>query len=200
MKHRLLLALLLLLVVSGCSTVPAYAPQHLDWPQREAALQQITAWQLEGRIAIRTADDSWSGSLWWQQLDDTYEIKFSGPFGQGAINLVGDQQQVVLNSSEGEIVGHDGAEQLMYEQLGWRVPISSLRYWVLGRPDPTKNSSLLEFDDFDRIKSLQQGGWSVNYRRYQLFQQLDVPGKIAIKNHQLGVKLVIDHWQQPEKI
>ena len=88
----------------------------------------------------------------------------------------------------------------MYEQLGWRVPISSLRYWVLGRPDPSKNSSLLEFDDFGRIKSLQQDGWSVNYRRYQLFQQLDLPGKIAIKNHQLGVKLVIDRWQQPEKI
>ncbi|VAW87056.1 hypothetical protein MNBD_GAMMA18-1832 [hydrothermal vent metagenome] len=198
--QRLFLALLLLLVVSGCSTVPTYAPQHLNWPQREAALQQITAWQLEGRIAIRTADDSWSGSLWWQQLDEAYEIRFSGPFGQGAINLTGDQQQVVLNSSEGEMVGHDGAEQLMYEQLGWRVPISSLRYWVLGRPDPTENSSLLEFDDFGRIKSLQQGSWSVNYRRYRLFQQLDVPDKIAIKNYQLGVKLVIDHWQQPEKI
>ncbi len=198
--YRSLLALLLLLLVSGCSTVPTHSPQILDWPQREAALQQITAWQLEGRIAIRTTDDSWSGSLWWQQLDDMYELKFSGPFGQGAINLKGDQKQVVLNSSEGEIVGHNGAEQLMYEQLGWRVPISSLRYWVLGLPDPSKNSSLLEFDDFGRIKLLQQGGWSINYRRYQLFQQLDVPGKIAIKNHKLGVKLVIDHWQQPEKI
>lgn len=197
--QRLLLVLLFLLVVSGCSTVPTHSPQNLDWPQREAALQQITAWQLEGRIAIRTADDSWSGSLWWQQLEDVYEIKFSGPFGQGAVNLTGDQQRVVLNSSEGEMVGHDGAEQLMYEQLGWRVPISSLRYWVLGRPDPTKNSLLLELDDFGRIKSLQQDGWSVSYRRYQLFQQLDLPGKIAIKNHQLGVKLVIDHWQQPEK-
>ncbi len=198
--YRSFIVLLLLFIVSGCSTVPTYAPQHLNWPQREAALQQITAWQLEGRIAIRTEDDSWSGSLWWQQLDDTYEIKFSGPFGQGAINLVGDQQQVVLNSSEGKIVGHDGAEQLMYEQLGWRVPISSLRYWVLGRPDPTQNSRLLEFDDFGRIKSLQQDGWSVNYRRYRLFQQIEVPDKIAIQNHQLGVKLVIDHWQQPEKI
>ncbi len=199
MKCRTLTVALVALIASGCATISPHTPQSLDWQQREAQLQQLTEWQLEGRFAVRTVDDSWSGSLRWLQRDHTYDINFSGPFGQGATRLTGDLEHVVLSTSEGEIIGYQGPEQLMYETLGWRIPISSLRYWAVGHPDPAKASPRVTLDAFDRITTLQQGEWHVSYPRYRLFQQIEVPGKIVIKNHQLSVKLVIDRWQQPEK-
>ncbi len=198
MKYSALTGVLAVLMLSGCASIPSHTPQSLDWQQREARLQQLTEWQLEGRIAIKTADNSWSGSLSWQQRDNAYDINLSGPFGQGATRLTGDPHHVVLSTSEGELVGHDGPEQLMYEALGWRMPITSLQYWAVGHPDPTKPPPQVTLDEFARINSLQQGEWHVSYPRYRLFQQIEVPGKIVIKNHQLRVRLVIDHWQKPK--
>ncbi|MCF6217671.1 MAG: lipoprotein insertase outer membrane protein LolB [Gammaproteobacteria bacterium] len=199
MKCATLAVVLSVLMLSGCASVPSHTPQLLDWQQREARLQQLTEWRLEGRFAIKTASDSWSGSLYWQQRDKAYDINLSGPFGQGAVRLTGDPYRVVLNTSEGELVGHEGPEQLMYEALGWRIPISSLQYWAVGHPDPAKSPPLVTLDEFERIASLQQGEWHVSYPRYRLFQQIELPGKIVIKNQQLRVRLVIDHWLQPEE-
>lgn len=197
--RSLLMASLLLL--AGCATVPSsYTPQQSNWSQREAQLQQFLDWQLEGRIAISTEDDSWSGSLQWQQLNQLYDIRFSGPFGQGAMSLTGDPERVVLSTSEGEIIGYQGPEQLMFDQLGWQVPISHLQYWVVGRPHPLDSAEQIEFDEFGRIKALQQSDWRVDYRRYRHYQNLELPDKIFIENHRLSVRLVINNWQQPEPI
>ena len=200
MISRLLFIILLLLLMTGCSSLPEHTPQQTDWQQREAQLEKFQQWQMDGRIAIRTEDDSWSGSLKWQQLGQLYDIRFSGPFGQGAINLTGDQYRVVLSSADGDIVGNNGVEQLLHQQLGWHVPISHLQYWVVGRPNPSVDGSVLQFDQFGRIERLQQDDWEVSYRRYQSYQQLDLPSKIFIENHRLSVRLVIDTWQQPELI
>ena len=200
MNHSSLLIVSLLLL-GGCTTLPSsHTPQSSDWQQREAQLKQFSDWQLEGRIAIHTQDDSWSGSLQWQQLNQLYDIRFSGPFGQGAMSLTGDAKRVVLSTSEGDIIGRNGPEQLMLDQLGWRVPISHLQFWVVGRPHPTDVSEKVEFDEYGRIKRLQQSDWRVDYRRYRHYQNLELPGKIFIENHRLSVKLVIDNWQQPEPI
>jgi len=199
MMHHLFITFALLLL-AGCSSLPDYVPKETDWQQREAKLAEFQQWQLEGRIAIRTDDDSWSGSLKWQQLGQFYDIHFSGPFGQGAINLTGDQQRVVLSSKDGDIIGHQGAEQLMYQQLGWRLPLSQLQYWVIGRPSPASAESVIELDEFGRIERLQQSDWKVSYRRYRQHLQLELPAKVFIENHKLSVRLVIDNWQQPELI
>ncbi len=190
------LLLLAIIALTGCSTSP-HQSQPLDWPQREAQLRQLVDWQVEGRVAIRTPQDSWSGSLQWQQQADFYDIHISGPFGQGAVALTGDQQRVVLTTSDGDIIGEHGPEQLMYEQLGWQMPIMNLKYWMLGRPNPQDADYNIELDALGRIESLQQGGWLIKYKRYRHFKMFELPAKIFIENHHLNVKLVIDGWQQP---
>ncbi len=185
-----------LLLISGCSTLLDYTPQQTSWQQREQQLQQFDRWQVEGRIALRTEDDSWSGSLHWQQLSQLYDIRISGPFGQGGISLSGDRYRVVLTTSDGSIIGNQGAEQLMYQQLGWRVPVDSLRYWMVGRPSPDSPTLQVVYDEYGRIQQLQQDDWKIDYKRYMSYQQLELPGKIFITNHHLSVKLVVDHWQQ----
>lgn len=193
-----LICYMLVTLLAGCSNLPDYTPKQSDWQQREEMLVKFQRWQLEGRIAIRTEDDSWSGSLKWQQLGQLYDIHFSGPFGQGAVNLVGDQQRVVLSTTDGDMVGNAGAEQLMYQQLGWRVPLSHLQYWVVGRPSPEVDDKVIQFDEFGRIKQLQQSDWQISYRRYRPHLNFELPAKIFIENHRLSVRLVIDSWQQPE--
>jgi len=186
--------LILLAALTGCAATPI-SPLQQSWQQREAYLQNLTDWQLQGRIGIRTADDSWSGSLRWQQQQDHYDIGFSGPLGQGAVKLQGDQDRVVLSTPEGDVVGHQGPEQLLRKQLGWQVPLSHLRYWVVGRPSPQWPGAKLSFDEFGRISQLQQDGWTIDYRRYQRLEDMELPSKVVVQNSTLTVKLVVDQWQ-----
>jgi outer membrane lipoprotein LolB len=47
------------------------------------------------------------------------------------------------------------AEALANEVLGWRVPVSGMRDWILGRPDPARPSRALPDGDFE------QTGWII---------------------------------------
>jgi outer membrane lipoprotein LolB len=49
--------------------------------------QQLTGldgWQIDGKIGIRAPKDSGSGTLFWLQRQDYYDIRLSGPLGRGA--------------------------------------------------------------------------------------------------------------------
>lgn len=196
-----LLAALLCMGLAACASVP---PPQLDtpqsWQERAQLLQDIKGWELHGRIAIQTGDDSWSGSLNWLQRQASYHIQFSGPLGQGNVSLIGDAQQVLLRTPDGDITGSRGPETLLLERLGWHVPVTHLQHWVLGRPSPEAPAVQIQLDDQGRLRSLRQTDWTVDYRRYRAVGALELPDKVFITNHRLSVRLVIDQWLFPDPL
>ena len=189
------------LLFSGCAIRPPAALEPPSeriaklWQQHASAVRAQADWVLDARIAAHNTDDGWSGKLHWQQGGDSYQLSFNAPFGQGGLQLDGGPQQVVMRTSDGQSFVAADAESLLYQQLGWRLPLNNLRYWVRGVPVPAgADAPLLSFDESGRLSYLQQSSWQIEYPAYRQADGLMLPRKVYLENPELSVRLVIDRW------
>ena len=195
------LIFLYVVLLSGCELLPVTeAPataRTIDlqaaWAQHQSQLNTLEAWTLDGRISLRHEEEAWHASLRWQQIDSVYHINMFGPFGQGAVQLDGSPQSVILQH-DGQTVQSDDAEQLLRQQLGLQVPVNGLRYWAVGLAAPGSNYKE-ELDSVGRLAVLQQNGWRVRYRGYVAVKGFMLPGKVFLDHDGLDVRLVVDQWQ-----
>jgi len=195
-----LLTVFLALGLVACTTVPP-APQRTPeelsqlWQHHRKVVLQWHAWSLEGRIAVNTENDGWSGELQWSQSPTGFQIHFSAPFGQGAFQLVSNSLGVEMRTSDGKHFQASDAESLLQQHLGWQLPLDAFRYWVTGLPAPGTDAQL-KFNADGQLAELDQEQWHVSYPAYMNVGTLMMPRKIFLKNPMLGVRLVIDHWTQ----
>ncbi len=52
---------------------------------RKAQLEQLSHWQINGKIAVITKQDSGSASVNWQERQGSYTISMYGPLGANGI-------------------------------------------------------------------------------------------------------------------
>lgn len=186
----------LLLLLAGCAATPELPPvadPSQAWADHQRRLAGVAAWQLGGRIAIRTEDEGWQAGIDWRQQEQAYLIQLTGPLGQGSLRLEGDGRLVTLSSGEDTLVDED-AEALLYRQMGWRVPLAALRYWALGLPAP--GAAEQELNPQGMLARLHQAGWTIEFRDYVHRGELTLPGRLFISNHRAQVRLVVDRWEK----
>lgn len=187
--------LLLLLTLAACATVPhPQTAAPTEWQQHQADVAALQQWQLQARVSVVSEGNGWSGKLLWQQRDETYQLQFNAPLGQGAFRLQGGEGGVVMELSNGQVFSAANAEALIYEQLGWRFPLHELRYWVVGVPAPG-TSPRLTFHAEGSLASLAQSHWRVRFPDYVQVDDMRLPKKIYLDNTELKVRLVVDRWQ-----
>lgn len=194
---RLVLLGITLLAVNACS-IHSPRPQNglspeQGWQQHQQQLQGLTLWQLSGRLAVSNEEKAWHMKLSWHQDEERYLLNIIAPLGQGAMRLEGDSRQVVMLTDDGERFESSDPELLLYQQLGWKVPISALRYWVLGLEAPGEARKTL--DEYGRLSQLEQSGWQIRFLDYQTKQGFELPRKVFINNHRAQIKLIIGDWQ-----
>ena len=167
---------------------------------RQQTLSAVRQWSLEGRIAIQAGPEGWHATLRWSQNITAYDLKLSSPLGQDVLQLHGDEDGIVLRTSEG-IESDVDAENLLARHLGWHLPLGGLRYWVLGLPDPASPVSQQEreLDGLGRLTRLRQSGWEIEFRRYTSVAGIDLPDKIFLSNKVTGkpleVRLAVEKWE-----
>lgn len=191
-----LLVPLLLAMLAGCAVEPPRQPassRELAWQERQAQLKPLQLWQLTGRLAIQSGDDGFNATLIWRQEQDKYRMQLVAPLGQGSMQLEGDNQQVELRTSEGNSAVAADPDTLILTQLGWRVPVSALRYWVLGLAAP--GDAVMDIDEFGRLHRLKQSGWEVEFLDYTMHGTQELPARLFVNNHQAQVRLVIKRWE-----
>jgi outer membrane lipoprotein LolB len=186
------------LVLGGCSSLPP-APlnspeSQQKWIERNDQLARLSTWRYSGRIALQVADEGWNANVVWSQFESVYEIELRGPFGAGAVSILGSPWGVqVRNGDEPPVLG-ENAQQLLHQRIGWLLPIESLEHWVLGRPDPGADSKY-DIDPDGRLVRLSQFGWTVEYKSYLTATPgYELPRKIFARNENIGLRLVIDQW------
>jgi outer membrane lipoprotein LolB len=174
------------LLLSACSSVPVEPEVHYSKLAREH-LYKLERWTFEGRLALTGKNDSWSASIHWGHKPDDEKIKLSGPLGQGAtvIQLTGDV--VTIDRGDGQAQSSAQPEEFINQQLGMFVPVHSLRYWVVGLPEPT--SKFVE-----TAAGFTQSGWLIEYKQMQPIDNQSMPRKITVTNEQVKLKLFIDQW------
>lgn len=193
MRRAWLIAFLLL--GAGCATTrQAYdLPEMESWETRAAILGDVEEWQFKGRIAVKAGDDGFNGRFSWEQDDDAFNATVSGPLGMGTVRIAGDGRAVVLTDKDGVATELDDVELELQYRYGWAIPVASLRFWVLGIPDPAR-PAVTEIDDEGLLRRLEQGGWSVDITGYQQGGGQSMPRILSASNSATRVRVVIDRW------
>jgi outer membrane lipoprotein LolB len=188
---------LLIFAFSGCAIQTPVPDDSLSprWEKNKLGLEQIDSWNMRGRVAIQLDKESGSASLNWKQVHDDYVIKIIAPFGKGSLELVGNLHGVTMRDANNQLQHASKPETLLQAYLGWQVPLTGMKHWILGLPDPVHEILNMVLDENAQISELSQAGWQVKYGRYTQANELSLPAKIEMKNENLKVKLVIKKWE-----
>jgi len=195
--------------LAGCTTLPSLPPPSENpaatWQARRLALAPLTHWTIQGRLALRTADNGGQASLQWVRDQDRHTIDITGPLGRGHMRLTQDRDGAELRDADQKTWYAPSAQQLLFRTTGWFIPLDGLNYWMLGLPAPDSTATQ-DLDDWGRLKNLRQSGWDIRFLEYTRIGAVDLPSKLFVKklaeaaggddpkNTTLEVRLLIEHW------
>ncbi|MFC1772215.1 lipoprotein insertase outer membrane protein LolB [Pseudomonadota bacterium] len=185
-----------LLLVSACATRPTVSPSAAEsvWLAHQASVQNLSNWQVQGRVAVSREQEGWNANFDWQQSGEDYRIRLRGPFGQGAVELHGNNAGVWLKRKDQPALYAHDAEALLEAETGWHLPLNGFGSWLRGLPEAAAPATL-DWDTEGRLRSLLQADWEIDYRRYQVVNDLSLPDRLRLNRDSLLVKVVIDQWE-----
>jgi outer membrane lipoprotein LolB len=191
---RLATALPALALLAACATVPRIEPPPAKpWAERRAELQALRDFELRGRVAVMAGEEGFNASLRWLQEQETARLALDGPFGAGGLELLAQGENLELRTARGERLDGEAARAELERRLGFAVPLGSLRYWVLGAPDPLPPAEE-SLDADQRLARLEQTGWIVDFDRYVLANGRWLPQRLTARRADARVRLVVDRW------
>ena len=186
--------LILLFGLVGCvSTGGVLLPNIDDWETRKAILGDADEWEFSGRIGVSAGNDGFNGKLWWRQDGIVFRARISGPLGVGTIFINGVRSELTLTDRDGVVTELGDAEVELRERYGWTIPVTSLRYWALGIPDPASPSED-SFNESGQLSGLTQRNWQVTIAQYSEGGGQAMPRRLTAVNEDIKVRLVIDNW------
>ncbi|MEZ5590155.1 MAG: lipoprotein insertase outer membrane protein LolB [Gammaproteobacteria bacterium] len=188
---RLLLGACAVSLLSACASLTPVADQP---PVVSAATLQN--WQVQGRLAAINGNESWPASVRWEQNQQIYAVDLIGPLGQGRISVRGDASSVELSTGQERLQARD-PDALLAQATGLQVPISGLKYWIRGIPDPA-TPARIERNADGRIARLEQNGWRIDYPNWIQEQGIDLPKRIQAVQDALKVNIAITTWTLPQ--
>lgn len=202
MTHRFLLrfiAIFLVLFLAACATTRAPVRLAGDavtlglQEQREKALADSDHWTLEGRLSVSDGKESGSGGLTWRQDGDRYEFTVRAPVTGRSFRLTGGPEGAELEGLDGGPRRGADAESLMASAVGWQIPMTELKRWVLGL-QANGGPADIAFGA-DRLPSrLVQDGWTVDYRQWDATKQPAMPVRVFAEKAPYKVRLSIEDW------
>ncbi len=165
------------------------------WRERRKILRGIGEWSVFGKLALRTGDAGWTATLYWKQEGDSYRIRLSGPFGGGGVQIEGDGDRVELRTADNQVFTSSDPEQLLYDHVGWWVPLSGLRYWMLGRIEPGVPVDRVYIDVAGRALQFLQDGWEVRYLDYRDVDGFAMPRKATLESDRVTASVLVSRWE-----
>ena len=189
-----LFLLLPALMLAGCAARTGITlPEMADWEARKAILEATDEWEFAGRIGLSAGDEGFNGKLWWRQDGVVFRARVSGPLGVGTIFINGDRGELTLTDRDGVVTELDDAEAELRQRYGWTIPVTSLRYWALGIPDPAAVSQPA-FGAHGLMTELEQRNWRVTIGQYAEAAGQLMPRRLTALHDDVRVRLVIDSW------
>ncbi|WP_395621539.1 lipoprotein insertase outer membrane protein LolB [Dokdonella sp.] len=195
MKNLLVFALAVLLAACSAPRTRPDAQGSGDQERREQQLAAQPEWSLQGRIAVSAPGDSGSGSLHWQQQGDHYRISVNAPVSGKTWTLAGDQAGASLSGLHGQPRHASDAATLLQRELGWKVPVADLAWWVRGLRAP--GTSEMSFREDGLPAEIRQHGWVVEFRDYLADHDPLMPRRIFASNGRYTVRLIVQQWRFP---
>jgi len=185
---------LAILGLSACrSLMPA---PGLPWPERRAALQAVADYDFSGRLAAANGAEGFSASVDWRQRGAESDLLLRAPLGVGGARLHYDGSRLQVTGADGTLLDGEAARNELVRRLGFEPPLASLRYWLLGVPDPA-TAAAETLDGAQRLQQLQQSDWQVAYSDYRPTAGQWLPQRLALQRGEWRLKLQVSRWQIP---
>lgn len=186
------------LLLSACA---APGPQRSTtereqaYADRFASLQAWQSWGFTGRLGMDDGEDGGSGRLDWNTEGDSATLQFRGALGQGAWQLETSPSQARLALSDGSVRQAPSVDALVWQEIGWQLPVSAFSWWVRGLAWPdTGGADSLQLNDDGTPAMLKQMGWTVSYDRYVDHAGEQLPGRLLARQGDVQVKLAVRRW------
>jgi outer membrane lipoprotein LolB len=195
---RAFMTLCLLATLAACSSLPIQAPTSTAaslslHQQHLASLSRIQRFELKGRLGVQADGKGYSASLIWQHNAEHDDIRIYSPLGGQLARIQKTADGIRLEDAQGQVsVGRD-AESLTQTLLGWRLPLTGLADWALGRPANSAMASLT-WDEAGHTLSLNEADWVIAYQQYQASPDTFLPHKLSLKNARVQLKLIVEKW------
>lgn len=174
-SRLVLVSALTVFMLSGCQLItqqPTLSSQQLESGQQASPSNQFS---LQGKIGVRTPEQSGSAYYTWVQNQADFNIQLNGILGMGKTIIEAQDGKVSLNSAKTGLITAESPEELLEQATGWVAPITALVDWVQARPATPQ--AKIEKDASQRISQIVEEGWTVDLS-YQDDAQL--PNKLVL--------------------
>jgi outer membrane lipoprotein LolB len=192
-RYLLLLAIAWL---AGCALQPPVTIRGEADPALQAQLAGVERWQLDGKLAVRTPQQSESARVQWAQDGDSFDIRLSGPAGLKATRIYGMPGGVRFEQGERrESAG--SAEALSERLIGWPLPAAGLTYWLRGLPARDVPPQAASYTEQGWLAELEQAGWQLHFSQHQPVGNVVLPGRIEAARGDVRITVIIKQWTLP---
>ena len=187
MNVKLFVVVVVAMLLASCASVPDKIDDSFDLFGR-GHLYKKKAWSFSGRMSVTGENDVVTANIDWKHQFKKEVINLSGSFGLGRTRLILTENSVEIYL-DGNRVRHVGnVDDILSAELGIAVPVSALKYWVLGITDPGT-------DYEEVVRGFVQHGWRVSYLQMQANGDYELPRKISVEQGRTKLKLIIDNWK-----
>ncbi|MEP5567397.1 MAG: lipoprotein insertase outer membrane protein LolB [Halioglobus sp.] len=184
-----------LMLLAGCAGTPQTPPGDTTWETRLATLEALEHWTASGKIALRTAEQSESASMLWQQVGKATHLRLSGPMGISATTIDSDGHQLEIRQGE-DYSRWNLDDPDLQTNNEWELPLRSLHHWLKGIPDPKLEVQSLQLDEANQLPAqLQQEGWTVDFQQFSRFDDYQLPTKLEATRGTTRIKILLREWR-----
>jgi len=182
---------IMLLLLAACTAIVT------EQNKQQSSTDLIEVWSANGRISIIQEQENWYAKFNWQQQHNDFQISFTGPLGETELQVSQINKHIVLQTPSVKRSSND-LEQLIYQETGWKLPVSSLKYWLQGQANPAISAET--HYNKQQISDIIQSGWHIRYPKRMQVELLSgshtsLPKKIIAEKGQTKIKLIITNWQ-----
>lgn len=115
----------------------------------------------------------------WQQQGDTLQIELTSSLGQTVARIQQDPRGASLEQAKQATRYAADTEQLLYENLGWSLPVRGLSAWLQGF-DLTPSGLRVALPVKDNYRTVSQG-WQLHFVNWQDLNQRALPRRIELE-------------------
>lgn len=192
------------LMAGGCAKPPPALSltgdeEHL-WALHRTRVEAVSAWRVEGKVGIRNAGRLWQGGVHWLHEEGGDSMDLLEPGGRTWMRLSGRAGSARAVDGTGRAYRAESFDELAADVLGVEVPVSSLRYWIVGVPAPGAPISSARINRDGRAGEFDQNGWRVSYLEYRpveipSLQPLALPSLLVLTRGGVKVTVAAKRWR-----
>lgn len=191
---------MLALLLSACVNQPTLQSDSPGWQVHKEQLEALTVWRADGKLALRTPEQSQSASMSWRQTGVISRLQLSGPLGAAATSFYSDGQSLEIR--QGNTVSNWDLRDTTWleRETGWDFPLMALPNWIKGLPAGDLVVEEIQLDDKrTMISKLTQDDWQIDYQAYATFGGFSLPTRMRIQRGDTTVNVIIRSWQLPKE-